>query len=174
MSKQTIKELWKLIPNKTPEQVDAYNKFYSEQPEDAYKTFATQAEFDEYLGKKVSEKTTTLETKVKEYEEKPKLEGALKAFKEAGYKESMFKYIKEQAYSQSEDGMKSFNDKATTSQFWKGVVEKLDDKDNYAAADAKPAFPSIKSGILPNGDVATPKRAAAGTPEKQTEKKIYF
>ncbi len=147
MSRQQLKKLWAGIPNPTPEQVDAFNAFYAKQPNDAYKTFSTEDDFNKYIDGKVSEKTKPLTTKIHEFENKENIAEAKSAFKEAGYKESMFKYISKSSFKEDN----SFNEKSKTKEFWKEVVDKLEDKENYSSTETNQT-PPVKKFTRTIGD----------------------
>ena len=71
--RKTLKELRKHLPNLSEEQTDAFDKFYKETPQDAFKTFNKEEEFNNYIDQKILEKTQTLENQVKEYKQRDKL-----------------------------------------------------------------------------------------------------
>lgn len=128
MSRKLLKNLRKAMPNLTPEQVDAFDKFYANTPQDAFKTFATEEEFNQYKTSIESEATKPIQTELKQLKLKPELDTAKEVFSKS-FKPSMWKYIQEKALN--EDG--TFNEKSKDEKFWKEQINSLDEADrvNY-------------------------------------------
>lgn len=72
MSKKQLKELKRVLPALTPEQVDAFDAYYAKQPEDAFKTFDKKEDFEAYKKDIVSEATKDLQATIDGYTAKEK------------------------------------------------------------------------------------------------------
>lgn len=159
MSKKVVKDLVSKL-KLTPEQKDVYDEFYRNLPDDPYKTFNSQDEFDKYVATKVGETTKELSAKLNEYETKPLIEDAKKAYSQVG-KENMFKYIQDKAFKVNEDGTKTFNNDAKKPEFWKKQIEQLEDKDNYKISSTQtPPFKTNNGNVSvvdkePSGEIKT-------------------
>ena len=157
MSRKILKQLKGKLPNLTPEQVDAFDKFYSTTKADPFKTFDEEKDFKEYMDKKVGETTNKLQGEINTLKNEENFKLAEKAFGETN-KASMFKYVSKNALN--EDG--TFKEEAKKNDFWKAEVAKLDDKDNYVITQ-----PNLK---VANNNRVEDKEGST----KQEPKRLYY